>query len=1585
MGTWEECELRLRGRGRERECGPRAGVRPASRSAAREPECGPRAGVRPASRRLQREPGLPRPAPRRCLLSAPGTRWAARHCAARHCAAGAPDWQHPALDWQHPAPDWQHPAPDWQHQHPCTPRLATPSTGPRPTGNTQHPTGNTQHPLTGNTQHPTGNTQHPTGNTQHLTGNTQHPTGNTQHPTGNTQHPTGNTQHPTGNTQHPLTGNTEQPLTGNCSSRNPDNCNPGNRDTQTGNSEYPQTGDCNPGNRHPQTGNSKQPQTGNCPSRNPETDKGPPQTGTSHPGKSHPQICKNYLQTSSNAGNRDSQPGNGHLQTGISNLEGRNPETGKGGPQTVNCNPGNGDQQPGNRDAQTDDSNPGSKDPDTGNGNPGSRVLQTGNTEPRAGNTDSWARNTDPPTGNTDPRAGNTDDRAGNTDDRAGNTDDRAGNTGDRAGNTDPQAGNTDPQAGNTDPRAGNTDLRAGNTDHPTGNNAPWVGNTDPPTGCTDPQTDNNDPQTGRADPQTGNSNPGIRAPWNGNNNAGNGAPRTGNNNLGNRDPQSGNRDLESGISNPGNRDLESGISNPGNRDLESGSSNPGNRDPQPGNRDLESGISNQGNRDVKSGISNPGNRDIKSGISNPGNRNLESGIGNPGNRDPQPGNRNLQSAISNAGNRDFQSGSSKPGNRDLQSGNRNLESGSSNPGTRDLESGISNPGNRVPQTCNRDAQTGNSNPGHGAVQPGSGSHGCEAGVAGVVSTGRHSLQPAAALLASPGLSGRAGAGQPPPPPPPPGMVQSVPGTLRGAQAAQGLGGTAVLPTTCPLPNSGNSNSNGNSNKSPGSNTNTAATAGQRTLTAISSPLVNQTPTPTVITTSSSSSSISLVHNLQIPPGMVLARSDSGQLVLVPQKAIAQAQARARAQAQASGTAFPTATSSMTSVRISTVQATGAQIIAKQVNPPMGQQVKSVTVQQVADATCSHQTAGAAHRITLVQAPSTGGGTPVAVVRAGIPARAVSTLPQKPTVTPPERPSTATATQSNTSLETLENVKKCKNFLATLIKLASGGNNSPEMASNVKGLVQKLLDGKMEAEEFTSQLYKELKSLPQPYLVPFLKRSLPALRIQTPSSQLFVQQCLQQPAAPDLVRKPGALSAAKPLGVVRTTLPITVTSPSQQPNHSPFQKMQQPKLTQTISPTPVVREMYNSVTKLLCLTQGDPTFRLLKAGCPYLRNGRANKYFGVSLPGKRNLTFYGLWRERVGGGTKSAKKLDRPDSPAVWSCGREATSECTAKDSPGDFTETSNPHHCARVLPNPTQQVQGVSTPSVLNVPAFSGARHSLQASPAQRNKMKEVGGSVAFRDEDDINDVASMAGVNICEENARILATNSETVGTMIHSCKDEAFLSVATLQKRVLEIGQTHGVMEVSSEVLNTISHATQERLSNLVKKLNTIAQHRMVSYKDDVQYSVSSDARTQLKFFEQLERLEKQRKDEVERETLLRLAKSRVRQEDPEQMRLKQKAKEMQQMELAQMQQREANLTALAAIGPRKRKLPNSPALAAGNEGASGGAIALGGLGSSVMGRLHARPRLTRVNLRDLLFCLDQEREMKHSLLLYRSYLK
>lgn len=49
------------------------------------------------------------------------------------------------------------------------------------------------------------------------------------------------------------------------------------------------------------------------------------------------------------------------------------------------------------------------------------------------------------------------------------------------------------------------------------------------------------------------------------------------------------------------------------------------------------------------------------------------------------------------------------------------------------------------------------------------------------------------------------------------------------------------------------------------------------------------------------------------------------------------------------------------------------------------------------------------------------------------------------------------------------------------------------------------------------------------------------------------------------------------------------------------------------------------------------------------------------------------------------------------------------------------------------------------------------------------------------------MAGVNLSEESARILATNSELVGTLTRSCKDETFLLPTPLQRRILEIGKS------------------------------------------------------------------------------------------------------------------------------------------------------------------------------------------------------
>ncbi|XP_032369566.1 transcription initiation factor TFIID subunit 4 isoform X2 [Etheostoma spectabile] len=221
------------------------------------------------------------------------------------------------------------------------------------------------------------------------------------------------------------------------------------------------------------------------------------------------------------------------------------------------------------------------------------------------------------------------------------------------------------------------------------------------------------------------------------------------------------------------------------------------------------------------------------------------------------------------------------------------------------------------------------------------------------------------------------------------------------------------------------------------------------------------------------------VHNIQLPPGMVLVRSESGQLLMIPQQALAQMQAQAQG-GMAPRTATPTS--------VPLGQTPGNTIISRHVAP-------STIIRQGCPAPTSSAATTTLHRPPILQS-SVGAAVP------GITPRTVS------------QTAGTTVSSVTVSKETMENVKKCKNFLSTLIKLASTGKQSTETAACVRELVKDLLEGRLEAEEFTSRLYKELNSSPQPYLVPFLKRSLPALRQLTPDSAAFIQQSqLPQPAS----------------------------------------------------------------------------------------------------------------------------------------------------------------------------------------------------------------------------------------------------------------------------------------------------------------------------------------------------------------------------------------------------------------------------------------------------------------------------------------
>ncbi|XP_008291807.1 transcription initiation factor TFIID subunit 4-like isoform X2 [Stegastes partitus] len=623
-------------------------------------------------------------------------------------------------------------------------------------------------------------------------------------------------------------------------------------------------------------------------------------------------------------------------------------------------------------------------------------------------------------------------------------------------------------------------------------------------------------------------------------------------------------------------------------------------------------------------------------------------------------------------------------------------------------------------------------------------------------------------------------------------------------------------------------------------------------------------PQPALAVRPQQQTTIQLPPGFTMPPGMVLVRTEAGQLVMVPQQVLAQAQAKTQqSQTVASITQRAVTPTPGATIRVSTATTTpGTPQTVRLASPAQTRMVQAPSTTTV-QKTLAVAPGGAAVSVKMApqKAPTviTAGGTPVAKAT-GVPSSPLTSTTPSPTASPAARVTVV-------SQEMQENVKKCKNFLATLIKLASHNSPSPDTSKNVKALVQDLLDAKIEPEEFTTRLQAELKSSPQPYLIPFLKKSLPALRQSLLSSQQSLVTAPPPTSAPPLAA-PGSVTAG---AAIKPRLPI--------------------------GPTGGTVRLNTPITNTAALAVGRPGVQPVQTRTPVV-----------------------------------ISQTFRP---------------------PG----------------------------TLLRPTTIAGKTPVNLTAQANQKKLSDPGGGT-FRDDDDINDVASMAGVNLNEENARILATSSELVGTKIRSCKDESFLPTGLLHRRILDTAKKLGVTEVPLEVVNFISHATQSRLRSLLERVSAVAQHRTDGGKDEEHYDQTSDVRSQLRFFEQLERMEKQRKDEQEREILLKAAKSRARQEDPEQARLKQKAKEMQQQELAQMRQRDANLTALAAIGPRKKRKLDSPGATSGTEVASGSGSASSAAASS---RQQLRQRITRVNLRDFIFCLEQDRSTARSLMLYKALLK
>ncbi|VEN36201.1 unnamed protein product [Callosobruchus maculatus] len=520
--------------------------------------------------------------------------------------------------------------------------------------------------------------------------------------------------------------------------------------------------------------------------------------------------------------------------------------------------------------------------------------------------------------------------------------------------------------------------------------------------------------------------------------------------------------------------------------------------------------------------------------------------------------------------------------------------------------------------------------------------------------------------------------------------------------------------------------------------------------------------------------------------------------------------------------------------------------------------------------------------------------------------------------------------------------EKCRKFLANLLELSSREPKAVE--KNVRTLIQELIDNKVEPEDFCDKLERLLNASPQPCLIGFLKKSLPLLRhslatqemtidgIRPPAADVVFSVAGAAPTVQTAVR-PGLANQVRIVGQAATT---TVNRPGQQVIQ---QRLVAPVRTQTpgvaTATVPVVRPQQQQ--------QPPQQQQQQQVHPPALHPVYANSGQPVRA---------------VASGVVRQPVQVRQVAPGVMAAGQVPRHQAAAPVS--------------RPPPPPkgAGQVAGKQQLKDKEKKTFQSAAAAAAAAASA---------SAAYGGDDDINDVAAMGGVNLAEETQKILGS-TEFVGTQIRSCKEEPICLMQPLQQKIRSAVQKYGLDEPTTiDVAACVSHAAQERLKNLLEKLAVITEHRLENVRTDNRYEVTNDVKGQLKFLEDLDKAERKRHEETERELLLRAAKSRSKSEDPEQAKLKAKAKEMQRVEMEELRQREANATALQAIGPRKKPKLDGDPMTGGPQASTGGP------NSTLRAQMPLRQRMKKATLRDLQFLFETEKDLCKSKLLYRSYLK
>ncbi|CAF2134598.1 unnamed protein product [Rotaria magnacalcarata] len=562
-----------------------------------------------------------------------------------------------------------------------------------------------------------------------------------------------------------------------------------------------------------------------------------------------------------------------------------------------------------------------------------------------------------------------------------------------------------------------------------------------------------------------------------------------------------------------------------------------------------------------------------------------------------------------------------------------------------------------------------------------------------------------------------------------------------------------------------------------------------------------------------------------------------------------------------------------------------------------------------------------------------------------------SLMPTK-VITQPVVRQTVTSQQTTQYTESQINdfVSKCRTFLTTLLRLAE--KQAPEKLPMVRSCIQELLDGSIDPESFTQRLHTLYKSQPHISLVPFFKLALPHMR-------QIVKNTFGRPITIDLLEKL-QLPTSNNNNNNNNTTQITNVNVVNQSLLNHQQQHSTPILQQPLYTTVQPQQKINILQQTPQQTLIGSTASLLSQQQQLQQQARTQ----ISITGLRPLL----------------TSLSSTSNSSLLS-GQQQVQPVTQMILQQQQQQQQQDSHLQRSFISSTATLQ---QPQIITVNHQPIKTETIHTQPSPLTTISSMQQKMIIKTEDDTSD----------DNNSSIMDTR--------HLTHDDRLLSSATLRRRLHELADKDkrltGMVIHDDAAYALISNAAQERLKYLLEQVKLVAQHRIdISMKNDPSYQQTNDVKGQIRFLEDLDKIEKQKKDKLEQEKIFRAAKSRSKTNDPEAVKLKQKAKEMQQAQFEEQRQKEANETALAAIGkPKKRKLEEStnhphPTTTASNGPEQISPIQPSPSSSGVVNstNTHSKTktakRICRANLRDLLSIMERDKYLKRTTLLVRALSK